>query len=199
MNSSMHEPLQQTLFDAAKFLDAERVPYALIGGLAVSLRGQPRMTADVDLVILADVSRCLELAQGLEATNFKPLFDGVAEVIQKAFIFPLRHRTTSVKVDLALGLSGFEQQIVSRAKRLSLAGNEIAVATAEDLLMMKLLAGRPQDEQDIQGLIIAQGKYLDWNYCSNLAAQLSEAVGQDLTTRITSLRIKSSVEVRGSQ
>ncbi|MGI8981962.1 MAG: DUF6036 family nucleotidyltransferase [Pirellulaceae bacterium] len=192
MNSSMHEPLQQTLFDAVKFLDAERVPYALIGGLAVSLRGQPRMTADVDLVIHADVPRSLALARGLEGTDFKPLFDDVAQVIQKSFILPLRHRTTSVKVDLALGLSGFEQQIMSRAERLSLAGTEIAVATAEDLLIMKILAGRPQDEQDIQGLMIAQGKNLDWKYCTDLAAQLGKALGQDLATRITSLRTKSN-------
>jgi hypothetical protein len=193
MNSSMHEPLQQTLFDAVKFLDAERVPYALIGGLAVSLRGQPRMTADVDLVILADVPRCLVLVRDLEETNFKPLFDDIAEVVQRAFILPLRHRTTSVKVDLALGLSGFEQQIMSRAESLSLAGTEIAVATAEDLLIMKLLAGRPKDDQDIEGLMIAQSSNLDWNYCSSLAAQLSEAVGQDLVTRITALRSRSSL------
>ncbi len=187
----MHEPLQQTLFDAVNFLDAERVPYALIGGLAVSLRGQPRMTADVDLVIQADVPRSLALARGLEGTNFRPLFDDVAEVVQKAFILPLRHRVTNVKVDLALGLSGFERQTMARAERLQLAGAEIAVATAEDLLIMKVLAGRPQDDQDIQGLMIAQGKHLDWNYCLYLAAELGEALGQDLVTRISSLQIKS--------
>ena len=187
----MHEPLQQTLVDAVKFLDAERVPYALIGGLAVSLRGQPRMTADVDMVILADVPRALALVRALEVSNFKPLFDGVAEVVQKAFILPLRHRVTNVKVDLALGLSGFERQTLARAERLPLAGAEIAVATAEDLLIMKVLAGRPQDDQDVQGLVIAQGKHLDWNYCLHLAAELGEALGQDLVARISAWQIKS--------
>jgi hypothetical protein len=83
MNSAMHEPLQQTLVDAVNFLTAEQVPYALIGGLAVSLRGQPRMTADVDMVILADVPRSLALVRALGGSNFKPLFDGVAEVWSK--------------------------------------------------------------------------------------------------------------------
>lgn len=187
----MHEPLQRTLFDVVSFLDAERIPYALIGGLAVSLRGQPRMTADVDMVILADVPRSLALVQALEGTNFKPLFDGVAEVVQKAFILPLRHRTTNVKVDLALGLSGFERQAMARAEKLQLAGVSISVVTAEDLLMMKVLAGRPQDDQDIQGLMIAQGRRLDWNYCMQLAVELGEALGQDLATRIATLQIKS--------
>ncbi|HEY2412923.1 MAG TPA: nucleotidyltransferase [Pirellulaceae bacterium] len=184
----MDEPLHRTLVDAADFLDGEGIPYALIGGLAVSLRGQPRVTADVDMVILADVPRSLSLLNGLATTKFKPLFDGAAEVVEKSFILPLRHRVTNVKVDLALGLSGFEQQLLQRAKRVIVAATEIVVATAEDLLLMKILAGRPQDDQDVQGLVIAQGKHLDWIYCLNLAKELGEAVGQDLATRIQSLQ-----------
>jgi predicted nucleotidyltransferase len=191
MNFSMYEPLKETLVDAVKFLDAQQVPYALIGGLAVSLRGQARMTADVDLVILADVPRGLALANSLSGTNFKPLFDGIADVVEKSFILPLRHRNTNVKVDLALGLSGFEHRIMARAERLPIGGSQIAVATAEDLLIMKLLAGRPKDEQDIEGLMIAQGRTLDWNYCSQLAKQLGDALGQDLVTRISALQVKS--------
>ena len=72
-----------------------------------------------------------------------------------------------------------------------MAGASVAVATAEDLLIMKILAGRPQDDQDVQGLVVAQGQHLDWNYCLNLGAELGEAVGQDLVTRIQSLRATS--------
>jgi hypothetical protein len=191
MKSTMDEPLQTTLVDAVNYLETEGVAYALIGGLAVSLRGQPRLTADVDMVILADVQRSLALVRGLEATSFKPLFDDVAEVVERAYILPLRHRSTNVKVDLALGVSGFERQVLARAERLVLAGTSIAVATAEDLLIMKILAGRPQDDQDVEGLMIAQGRNLDWSYCLNLAEQLGQALGQDLATRVSSLRVKS--------
>jgi hypothetical protein len=191
MKSAMDEPLQKTLVDAVDFLEAEGVLYALIGGLAVSLRGQPRVTADVDMVIQADVPRSLSLVAGLHTTSFKPLFEDVGEVVQKALILPLRHRSTNVKVDLALGLSGFERQAVARAERLHLAGTTICVATAEDLLIMKVLAGRPQDDQDALGLVIAQGRHLDWTYCLDLAAELGEAVGQDLIGRMNSLRLKS--------
>ena len=187
----MDEPLQKTLVDAVNLLEKERLPYALVGGLAVSLRGQPRTTADVDLIVLADVARSLTFLQSLEKTPFEPLFADVAEVVQTAFILPLRHRLTGVKVDLALGLSGFESQAVARAQKVHLGNAEIAVATAEDLLIMKTLAGRPQDDQDLQGLVIAQGQQLDWDYCLSLAAQLGEAVGQDLVTRVTTLRSKS--------
>lgn len=184
----MNEPLRTTLADAASFLQAEGISYALIGGLAISIRGQPRMTADVDVLIAADIKRALALAAALPQSSFRPLFEDVEEVITRAFLLPLRHRSTNVKVDIAIGLSGFERQAVGRAEPLELAGCTVPVASAEDLLIMKILAGRPQDEQDIRGLLIAQGDQLDWEYCLHLAADLGEAVGQDLAGRVRTLR-----------
>jgi hypothetical protein len=115
------------------------------------------MTADVDLVIAAEVDQALSLVAVLPESRFRPLFDDVESVVRQAFILPLRHRSTNVKVDIAIGLSGFERQAIARAEQTDLAGHWLPVVQAEDLLVMKVLAGRPQDELDIQGLIVAQG------------------------------------------
>jgi hypothetical protein len=187
----VNEPLQVTLADAAAFLEKEGIAYALVGGMAVSLRGQPRVTADVDMVIAIDVDRALALVGRLGQSKFQPLFDGIEEVIERAFILPLRHRSTHVKLDLAIGLSGFERQSIARAQPVEVAGSQISVATAEDLLVMKVLAGRPQDEQDIAGLVNAQGERLDWDYCLAVATELGESLGQDLAGRINALRSDS--------
>jgi hypothetical protein len=186
--------LQKTLADAVVFLDREQIPYALIGGLAASLRGEPRVTGDVDLVIQADVDRVLELADQLDGTTFKPLFSDIADVIRRSFILPLRHRATNIKVDLSLGLSGFEQQTIVRATPVEVAGSIVAVATAEDLLILKVLAGRAQDEEDIRGIITAHGNALDWAYCLNTAAELGHAIGQDLVGAIRALRREQQSE-----
>jgi Nucleotidyltransferase of unknown function (DUF6036) len=182
------DPLQTTLADAIALLTAEGIEYALVGGLAASLRGEPRVTADVDFVIAVDIERALSFAGALADSPFRPLFDDVQQIIETAFILPLRHRITNVKVDLAIGLSGFEQQTVARAQTLELAGVNVSVATAEDLVIMKVLAGRPQDEQDLRGLIVAQRNRLDWDYCLRIAAELGDAIGQDLVTKVQSLR-----------
>jgi hypothetical protein len=184
----VNEPLRITLADAVGFLNAQSVPYALIGGLATSLRGRPRATVDVDLVIVVEMDRVVALIAALDQTNFRALFDDAAEVAQQALLLPLRHKITKVKVDLAIGLSGFERQAVARAEQLEMGGELVSVATAEDLVLMKVLAGRPQDEQDLVGLVIAQQSNIDWEYCLSVAADLGEAVGQDLTTRVRALR-----------
>jgi hypothetical protein len=182
------EPLQTTLVDIIDLLQGEGIAYALIGGQATSLRGEPRVTADIDLVLAIEVDQALDLVSKLPESNFKPLFDGIEEVVERSFILPLRHRTTSIKVDLAIGLSGFERQAVSRAQPLEVAGRTIPIATTEDLIILKALAARPRDEQDIRGLIIAQRGAIDWDYCETTAAALGEALGSDLLTRIRQLR-----------
>jgi hypothetical protein len=184
----VNEPLRITLADAARFLESHGVSYALIGGLAASYRGQPRVTADVDMVIAADAARAISLAAALDKSEFRPLFPDITDVIEKSFMLPLRHRRTNVKVDLAIGFSGFEQQVVLRAEQVDFSGTPVSVATAEDLVIMKVLAGRPQDEQDLQGLAIAQGSSLDWDYCLYVAKELGEAIDQDLLGRVHALR-----------
>ena len=188
MKCDVNEPLQTTLADITSFLQGERMPFALIGGQATSLRGEQRVTADIDIVLAADVAQALDLVNRLDDSRFKPLFADVADVVERAFILPLRHRTTNIKVDLAIGLSGFERQAVARAELIDLAGCHIPVASSEDLIIMKLLAGRPRDEQDICGLVVAQGERLDWDYCERIATELGAALGIDLAGRIRTLR-----------
>ena len=60
---------------------------------------------------------------------------------------------------------------------MNLAAIEIHVATPEDLLLMKLMAGRAHDEQDIAGIVSVAGQKLDWDYCQEIAEQLSGSFG----------------------
>jgi hypothetical protein len=193
-NYDVNDPLRTTLIDAVEFLKDRGVDYALIGGLAASLRGQPRVTADVDMVIATDVDGALSLLNDVENSKFLPLFVDADEVVKKAFILPLRHRAAGVKLDMAIGLSGFEQQAIRRAELVIIGDYEVAVATAEDLIVMKLLAGRAHDKQDVQGILISRGGQLDWQYCEQVAKELGEAIGQDLLRQVKSLQQGSPSE-----
>jgi hypothetical protein len=60
--------------------------------------------------------------------------------------------------------------------------------SVEDLLVMKALAGRPQDEQDIRGLVATQRDSIDWSSCLSLADQLGAAVDLDIASRLRAAR-----------
>lgn len=184
----MDARLWPTLADAVGMLESRSIRSAVIGGLAVSLRGLPRMTVDVDLVIQADVDDGLRLVRDLPSTPFLPLFDGVEEVVASAFILPIRHRVTGVRVDLAIGMSGFEREAVSRATPVAVGAATIPVVCIEDLLVMKALAGRPQDEADLQGLVDVQRDAIDWERCLATARSLGEAIAVDIAGRLEAAR-----------
>jgi hypothetical protein len=180
----VNEPIRTTLADLASWLAGEGITFALIGGLAVSVRGEPRLTVDIDATIAGDVEVGLRLARQLTSSPFEPLFDGVEEVVATAFILPIRHRATAVKVDLALGLTGFEQGALERSRMEQVAGTLVPVVSAEDLLLMKALAGRPRDLEDLRGILIRQGEKMDLNRARTLARELDEAVGSDVLARL---------------
>lgn len=184
----MDARLWPTLADAVAMLDARGIGCAVIGGLAVSLRGLPRMTVDVDLVIHADVNDGLRIVRDLSSTPFLPLFDGVEEVVTSAFILPLRHRTTGVRVDLAIGMSGFERDAVRRATPVAVGDVRLPVVSIEDLLVMKALAGRPQDEADIRGLVDVQRVSIDWDRCLATAQALGQAIDVDIAGKLEAAR-----------
>ena len=53
---------------------------------------------------------------------------------------------------------------------------------------MKVLAGRPQDDQEIAGMIAIQGSSIDWAYCESVARQLAEVMEMDLVLMIQRLQ-----------
>lgn len=184
----MTNDLTKTLADLTTWLRREEVAFAVIGGLAVGVRGEPRFTADVDVVVGLDLDDALQLLDRLSDSPFQPLFPDVAEVVRTSFILPLRHLATGVRVDVAIGLSGFERQLLARADEVTIAGFTAPVATAEDLILMKLLASRPRDTDDAEKLAQKHGPSLDWNYLIATAQQLDEALALDVTTPLQQLR-----------
>jgi hypothetical protein len=91
-------------------------------------------------------------------------------------------------VDLAVGATGFERELIRRAPMESLGDVSIRVATAEDLLLMKILAGRPRDTEDARGIVSRGGDGLDWEHVLEIGRQLGEAVGEDLVAPLRALR-----------
>ena len=190
MAREVDDVVRQTLRDLKQLLKRRSAPYAVIGGIAVAIRGEPRFTADIDAVVGIDIAAAVQLARALRNSAFLPLFPDIEEVVKTACILPMRHRKTRIQVDLVVGLTGFEQQAIQRAEDVRFGRLSLRVITAEDLLLMKVLAGRPRDLDDTERIVAKQGKRLDWSYVFETAKQLEEVVAQDLVGPLEALQRK---------
>lgn len=146
-----------------EFLVSLETPYAIIGGLAVQWWGEPRLTKDVDLTVVAPLDEPERFIQRVT--------EAFAPRIDNAVAFARRNRVILVcgsngcPVDISLGLPGYEDEVMQRAVAVELEpGKAVRICSAEDLIIHKAIAGRPQDVRDVEGIVYRQRDGLDVAY-----------------------------------
>ena len=182
----MNNQFDGAIARVAKLLKSRNLTFALIGGLASSIRGQLRVTADIDIVIDCEVPEAIAMLEQLDDATFRPFVEDAETSIRQYYILPLKDVASETPIDLVIGASGFEKLVIQRAFKPK--GYPIPVATAEDLLLMKIMANRPQDQTDVQGIVSTCGDTIDWDYCIKMAAQLQEAFDFDLVEAIRTIQ-----------
>lgn len=180
-------PIYRVLDELSEFLAENKVRYALIGGLAVAVHGEPRATLDIDAVLDVDVEFAIGILETLPSSGFRPFSDRVEEIVRTGLLLPLEHKETRIRVDLSLGLSGFDREAIFTAQKLSIGGCDIQVVGAEYLVVMKIVASRPRDLEDVKGIISRKGSDFDWKLTNRLASELSAAVDDDLLGKLENL------------
>lgn len=168
----------------ARWLDESGVPFAVIGGIAASLHGKPRVTKDVDVVAQSEEDSWPRL---LAAARKQGLFPRIADALDFAKVtrvLLLTHRATAIDVDVSFGMLPFELQLISRARRRVIHGVSFPLASPEDIVVMKGMALRPRDVADIEGIVESQSS-LDLKRVRSHLAQLSALLeGDDHVARL---------------
>jgi predicted nucleotidyltransferase len=189
--------LEASLARITSALEALDGAFALVGGLAVSVRSEPRLTRDADLVVAADDDAQAEaMIRRLADQGFRSGMVVEHEHTGRLATVRLEHPVDGGLVtDLLFASSGIENEIVASAERLALVGELVLpVATVGHLIALKLLARddrqRPVDADDLRSLREVATE-LDWSQADQ-AVGLIEARGyhrgRDLTAALTRLR-----------
>ncbi len=141
------------------------VSFAVVGGLAVSARAEPRFTRDIDLAVAVPGDR---EAEGLIKALVAQGFAVEAAVEQEANarlatvrLVPLGGHEDEIVVDLLFASSGIESEVVASAEEIELFPDlAVRVACVGHLIALKVLSRddqRPQDGVDIAALLAVAG------------------------------------------
>ncbi len=171
------EAVLQTLQNLWDVLEASGTPAAVAGGLALATWKHPRTTFDVDVLLIADGKMLEVLTQRLFKAGFArkrnpPVDLGDTELLQ--FCFEPDGAFIEVQVDLLVAKSAYARDAISRSVVLTeeALGFRVKVLGCEDLIVLKLLAGRIIDLADAAALVRANAKTLDESLLDRLASQL---------------------------
>ncbi len=151
-------PLLAVLRDLVAWLKAGKVPGVVIGGLAASLLGRPRLTRDVDALVLMDEGLWADFLTAGAGYGFGPRRDDALAFAQKTRVLLARHQESGIDVDIVFGSLPFEREAVARATWVELGGVRAPLPLPEDLIIMKAVAHRPQDLADIEAILAAHPK-----------------------------------------
>ena len=162
--------LEATLLGIVLALRQVRLPYMLIGALALPVWGRPRATLDIDFMILAAefperlILRlsALGFERDLEWDRLNPFLKGVQT----------RFRSKTLALDILLRRDEHHDAAFRRRCKKYHRGMYIWFPSAEDLIVLKLRAGRHTDFDDVTGIVERIGDTLDFRYLSRWARRL---------------------------
>ncbi|MCL4814952.1 MAG: nucleotidyltransferase [Vicinamibacteraceae bacterium] len=174
----MRSPFGELLADLAEALDEAGVEWYLFGAQAAALYGVARLTADVDVTVRLQASQPTEMLAGvLERHGFVRRFSD-PQFMERTRVAPFVHSATTLPVDIVLAGPGLEEQFLRRAAMHEIEGVRIPLASAEDLVVMKVLAGRPKDLDDVFAIATNRAGSLDVGYIQGTLRELEQALGQ---------------------
>jgi hypothetical protein len=126
-----------------------------IGGVAASILGKPRLTRDIDVTLMLDLSDVQILVLAASAVNITPRIPDELEFARRSRVLLLQHEPTGIGIDISLGAMPFEAEAIARGKVVDLEGLKVRLPTPEDLIIFKAVSHRLKDLQDIYDLIQA--------------------------------------------
>lgn len=148
-------PLLAALRDLVRWFEEEAIPGVIVGGVAASILGEPRFTRDIDVVVLVEKERWADLLKTGDRYGFEARLSDALNFARRSRVLLLRHCPSGIDVDLAFGALPFEEEAIRRSLSVEIGSITVPLASPEDLVIMKAVAGRPQDRLDIESLLVA--------------------------------------------
>jgi hypothetical protein len=186
------EKLVRSIQRLQRRLQEADIPSIVIGGVAVALWGEPRVTRDIDFKILAgreDADRLLALLK----PDYTPLLpDPQRALLEQAMVFV--QDADEIRLDLLLADTPYDVEAIRRGRTVGIdPGGAIRVCSPEDLIIYKLISTRLRDHEDAATVVRRQADALDDHYVFHWLRQFELALDDStLVAEYTRLRARRS-------
>lgn len=149
----------------------------LFGAQAAIVWGSPRFSADVDITAAIAPGVIDSFFEAMRRNGFELVFTD-SDFLARTRVLPFIHRSTHMPLDVVLAGPGLEDDFLRRAIGVDVQGTRVPVISPEDLIITKVLAGRPKDIEDIRGVTHERRASLDVERIRQILGILEQALGQ---------------------
>jgi len=99
----------------------------------------------------------------LSEAGFELRIADIGGFVEATRVLPFVHRASRIPVDVVLAGHDLEEQFFAAAEECAVGDACVPVACAEDLVAMKVLAGRPRDLDDVAAIVRVRRHHLEVN------------------------------------
>lgn len=149
----------------------------VFGAQAVIAYGVPRLSADVDVTLALAPQEPERFVREMEEAGFALRVED-PDFVRRTRVMPFVHLPTAMPLDVVLAGSGLEDEFLERAKAAEIGGTTVPLIDREDLIIAKVLAGRPKDVEDARGVWRLHRQALDADRIRRILSLLEKALGQ---------------------
>jgi len=130
------------------------LPYMIIGGQAVLLYGEPRLTRDIDITLGVNIDSLDQLLRAAQELSLKPLPEDMDTFVRQTMVLPTLDETTGIRVDFIFSYTPYETGAIKRSKKVKIMDQMVNFTAPEDLVIHKIFAGRPRDLEDVRTVLL---------------------------------------------
>ncbi len=184
---------KKLLTKLAETLDNAGIPYMIIGGQAVLLYGEPRLTRDIDITIPltpSELNRILEIVKKL---NLEVLVENPEDFVHKHWVLPSYDKESGFRVDFIFSWTPYEKEAIDRARIFKIDDYPVRFATPEDVIIHKIISGRARDIEDIRTIIRKQN--LNPELIQKWLRTFSQTLGENLWEKFKKIYKEESDEL----
>ena len=152
----------------------------IIGGQAVLVYGEPRLTKDIDITLglgSNDYKVILDLVKDLK---LKVLVEDPGSFVNEFMVLPVLDENSGIKIDFIFSFTLYEQEAIKRSNKIKIREAMVNFASVEDIIIHKVFAGRARDLEDVKNIIL-KNKSLDKEYIFKCLKTFDEALHGDFT------------------
>lgn len=169
-------PAEFQLRQLAKLMKEANVDYAVLGGMAVLIYGEPRMTFDIDVNIVLDAGNINDFLKKAKRFGFRPLASNIKSFVKRTGVIPMKFLKDKItgRFDFIIAQNMLEYLCIKRARVRKIYNTNIKLISPEDLVIHKITSQRPRDLEDLRGILIRQRGKLDIKYIAYWLKQIAK-------------------------
>ncbi len=162
----MNNPLEKQLKALINLFKATKTPYVILGGLAVMLYGEPRLTLDIDVNVSLTRDKIKSFLLAARRCGFIPVPSNINLFVKRTGVIPLKFTKGDLRgrCDIIIAENPIEYAALKRAKIKKIGSLKAKFVTPEDLVIHKITSDRPRDIEDLKGILSRQVGKLDTKY-----------------------------------